>query len=596
MSYNLNMKKRIRHFNLDENFDFREIKNMSLDELKGLSSDIKNLIIDRCSEFGGHLSSNLGIINLTIALFRAFDFDKDKIIFDIGHYTYPYKILTGRPLRNLRRENGCDGFQKRSESKYDFYDAGHSSTSISAAVGFAKVRDLNKENYSCIAFVGDGGIANGLCFEALNNLIVDNTKIIVVLNDNEMSISPTIGGLSVILKGIRKNPFASIVFKDANFEYIGPVDGDNFRQMQVAFNRAKKSKRSVILHVKTLKGEGYKYAQEDQIGEFHFVNPFDKITGRALINNANLNRKSFSKVFADLVDKEMEHNEKIISICPSTTVGACLTDVFKKYPERTFDCGISEEHSAIFANALGINNFKVYLFMYSTFLQRAYDEIIHDVARMNSNVTFLIDRSGLIGPDGETHQGIYDESFFYSIPNVVISMPHDEADAIKLFNLSKAYFHPFGIRYPAFYKVNEINYVSDKEIKFGEWEYVIDSSSDLAFITFGPHLNDIYKLIKNKNVTLINALFLKGFNDSEVIKLNKFKKIYIYDPYGVETGFSSHLLLKLNKVGFNGKVKIKALPLSFISKGTIEEQEKRLNVEPIDAYNDFLDFIKDENN
>ncbi len=589
------MKKEIRRFILDENFDFHEIKNMSIDELRQLSADIKELIIDRCSEFGGHLSSNLGIINLTIALFRAFDFDKDKIVFDIGHYTYPYKILTGRPLRNLRTENGCDGFQKRSESKYDFYDAGHSSTSISAAVGFAKVRDLNHENYSCVAFVGDGGIANGLCFEALNNLIVDNTKIIVVLNDNEMSISPTIGGLSVILKGIRMNRFASIVFKNANFEYIGPVDGDDFKQMSIAFARAKKSKRSVILHVKTLKGEGYKYAEEDQIGEFHFVHPFDKKTGKSSINLLE-GKKSFSKIFADLVDKEMENNEKVISICPSTTVGSCLTEVFKKYPERTYDCGISEEHSAIFANALAINDFKVYLFMYSTFLQRAYDEILHDVARMNSNVTFLIDRAGLIGPDGETHQGIYDESFFYSIPNVALSMPHDEDDAIKLFNLSKKYDKPFGIRYPAVYKIKENSYVSNKTIEFGEWDYVFKNSTINAFITVGPHLNDIYSLLKDKNVTLINALFLKGYKKEEINKLMNFKKIYIYDPYGVETGFASHLIYDLITNGYKGEIKVKAVPLEFIQKGTIDQQEARLRLTPHDAIEEFNEFINNENN
>lgn len=588
------MRQEIRRFKLDENFDFKVIKNLSIDELKALSLDIRNLIIDRCSEFGGHLSSNLGIINLTLALFRSFDFDKDKIIFDIGHYSYPYKILTGRPLRNLRKSDGCDGFQKRSESKYDFYDAGHSSTSISAAVGFAKVRDLNNENYNCLAFVGDGGIANGLCFEALNNLIVDNTKIIIVLNDNEMSISPTIGGLSTILKGIKHNPFASIVFKDANFEYIGPVDGDNFKQMKVAFDRAKKTPRSVILHVKTQKGEGYKYASEDQIGEFHFVHPFDKATGKPL-KNPYEGKKSFSKIFSKLVDKEMEENAKAITICPSTTVGSYLIDVMKKYPNRTYDCGISEEHSAIFANALAINDFKVYLFMYSTFLQRAYDEIIHDIARMNSNVTFMIDRCGLIGPDGETHQGIYDESFFYSIPNVTLAMPHDETDAIKLFKIAKTYDKPFGLRYTPTYSIKDDDYISNKEIKFGEWEYIKEDSDEVAFVTFGPHLNDINRLLKEDKITIINALFVKNYNEEEVIKLSKFKKIYVYDPYGVESGFSANLLLALNKLSFSGKLNIKALPLEFISKGTIDEQEKRLSINPEAVVAEFLEF-KNGNN
>ncbi len=585
------MKKEIRRFKLDENFDFNIIKDLSIDELNALSDDIRELIIDRCSTYGGHLSSNLGIIKLTIGLFRAFDFNKDKVIFDIGHYSYPYKILTGRPLTKLRQEDGCDGFQKRSESKFDIYDAGHSSTSISAALGFAKARDLHHENHHCLAVVGDGAIANGLCFEALNNLIVDNTKIIVVLNDNEMSISPTIGGLSIILKGIKRNPFASIIFKDANFEYIGPVDGDNFKQMQVAFERAKKTKRSVILHVKTKKGEGLNYAMEDQIGEFHFVHPFNKETGKP-IALPNPNRKSFSKIISTLIDEEMFKNSKVISICPSTTVGACLTDVFSKYPDRTYDCGISEEHSAIFANALAINDFKVYLFMYSTFLQRAYDEIIHDVARMNSNVTFLIDRGGLIGADGETHQGIYDVSFFYSIPNVAISMPHDEVDARNLFELSKTYHHPFGIRYTPTYLVKEGDYISDKKLNFGGWDYVINESKDVAFITFGPHLNDIYRRLKDQNVTLINSLFIKNYNEEELLKLLTFKKIFIYDPYTVETGFGANLVNDLIKHGFKGDIKTRCVPLSFISKGTIEAQEKRLNLDPESVLKEFNEFIK----
>lgn len=585
------MKKEIRRFKLDENFDFNIIKDLSIDELNALSDDIRELIIDRCSTYGGHLSSNLGIIKLTVGLFRSFDFNKDKIIFDIGHYSYPYKILTGRPLTKLRQEDGCDGFQKRSESKYDIYDAGHSSTSISAAIGFAKARDLNHENHHCLAVVGDGAIANGLCFEALNNLIVDNTKIIVVLNDNEMSISPTIGGLSIILKGIKRNPFASIIFKDANFEYIGPVDGDNFKQMKVAFERAKKTTRSVILHVKTKKGEGLKYAMEDQKGEFHFVHPFNKETGKP-IALPDPTKKSFSKIISDLVDEEMSNNQKVISICPSTTVGACLTDVFKKYPDRTYDCGISEEHSAIFANALAINDFKIYLFMYSTFLQRAYDEIIHDIARMNSDVTFLIDRGGLIGADGETHQGIYDVSFFYSIPNVTLSMPHDETDAKNLFNLSKTYHHPFGIRYTPIYFEKEGDYVSNKNLNFGEWDYVLNKSSEVAFLTFGPHLNGIYRALKDDDIALINTIFIKNYNEEEIVRLLKFKKIFIYDPYTVETGFGANLVNDLIKHGYKGEIKTRCVPLSFISKGTIESQEKRLNLDPSSVIKEFKEFIR----
>ena len=581
-----------KHFTLDESFDFKIIKDLSLDELNVLSNDVRELIIDRCSEFGGHLSSNLGIVNLTIGLFRSFDFDRDKVIFDIGHYTYAYKILTGRPLRNLRLENGTDGFQRMSESKYDFYDAGHSSTSISACVGFAKARDFKRENYHCLAVVGDGGIANGLCFEALNNLIVDNTKIIIILNDNEMSISPTIGGLSCILKGIKYNPFASYVFKDTNFEYIGPVDGDNFKEMAKAFERAKKTKRSVLVHVKTKKGLGYKYAMEDKVGEFHYVNPFEKTTGHPK-RNFKAGLVSFSETFANLLDEEMASNRNAVAICPSTTVGASLTDVFSKYPLRTFDCGISEEHSAVFAASLGVNGYHPYLFMYSTFLQRAYDEIIHDITRLNVPCTILIDRAGLVGADGETHQGIYDDSFFFSIPNIALAMPHDVEDAKKLFEIAKTYEHPFAIRFTPNYKYEEDDFVSTKPIKFGAWDVVKKSKNKKNIIlSLGPHINDIYRAFKdNDEVTIVNALFMKEYNEEEILKLSKYKKVYVYDPYGVETGFCSNILLNLNKVGFKGKIRTRAIPLQYITKGTKAEQEKRISVDVESFIADFNDFI-----
>lgn len=565
-------------FVLDENFDFHIIPKLSNSELNELSKEIKQLIIDKCSEYGGHLSSNLGITNLTIALFKSFDFDKDKIIFDIGHNSYPYKILTGRPLTKLRQADGIDGFQKINESKYDVYDAGHSSTSLSAALGFAKVRDLKKENYNVIAFVGDGGVANGLCFEALNNLVTVNTKIIIILNDNEMSISPTTGGLSAILKGIRKNPVVKIVFKDANFEYYGPIDGDNFDQLTKGFEKAKKSKRSVILHVKTAKGEGYKYAEDDSVGEYHFVNPFDKATGKPK-NLLPANNVSFSGVFAKLLKEDMDKDKNTIAICPSTTVGAKVTDIFNEFEGRAFDVGISEEHSAIFANAFGVNDYHTYLLMYSTFLQRAYDELLHDVARSNKHVTLLIDRCGLIGHDGETHQGIYDDGFFYSIPNFVLAMPKNEEDAVRLFKYAKTYKHPLAIRYPANYLDNGIK-LGAKEINDRKFELLKKGTNkNLAIVSVGPHTLDIYKNLKNEDLTIYNALFLKGYDEESPNELLSFKEVFIYDAYGLENGFVSNLVLDLIKRNYKGKITVRALPNEFITKDDVIAQERKFSVD-----------------
>ena len=578
-----------KNLKLDENFDFHVIPFLSKNELNELSKNIKNLIIDQCSKFGGHLSSNLGITNLTIALFRSFDFDKDKIIFDIGHNSYPYKILTGRPLTNLRQSNGIDGFQKINESKYDVYDAGHSSTSLSAALGFAKVRDLNHEDYNVIAFVGDGGLANGLCFEALNNLVIADTKIIIIINDNEMSITPTTGGLSAILKGIRKNPFVKIVFKDAKFEYLGPVDGDDFSQLKKAFDKAKKSSRSVVLHIKTSKGEGYKYSEEDHTGEYHFVNPFNKETGKPKIDLGK-NLVSFSQIFADLVHEDMLKNEKSIAICPSTTVGAKLGNLFNELKDRTFDVGISEEHSAIFANSFAVNGYHAYLFMYSTFLQRAYDELIHDIARTNQHVTLLIDRCGLIGHDGETHQGIYDDGFFYSIPNFVLAMPKDKKDAKRLLDYAKKYKHPMAIRYTANYKdFNDVDLSQNEDINERKFDLLQKGNSNkIALISMGPHLLNLISELKGHDVNIFNALFLKDFELDAVNDLLKYENLYIYDPYGVENGFTANFVLTLNKLGYKGKIYTRAIPLSFVGKGNILEQEILNKVDVSSVVKDIL--------
>lgn len=584
--------KESNKFNTKE-IDFNYIKSLSNDELFKVSKDIKNQIIKACSEFGGHLSSNLGTTNLTISLCRVFDFNKDKIIFDIGHSTYAYKILTGRKLDNLRESNGVAGFSRVKESQYDFYDGGHSSTSISAALGFAKARDLNKEKYDVIAVIGDGSIANGLPFEAINNLSTLNTKVIIVLNDNEMSIAPTQGGLHKILKGLNDSEFANNIFGENKLQYLGPVDGDNFEEMEKVFLNAKNIKNSSLIHVRTKKGSGFKYAEEDKTGKFHFTQPFDIETGNQKIIFPQT-KKSFSKYFSSLLDKELEENKKCVAICPSTTVGAELIDVFSKHKDRTFDVGICEEHSLIFASSFAMNDFKTYVLIYSTFLQRAYDEIIHDITRLNTKVTLLIDRCGLIGRDGETHQGIYDDGFLYSIPNLCVAMPKDEFDAKNLFEFQKTYNNPFAIRYASFYMDNSF-YKNDEDDKIHDfnWKILKQGNNNLCVVTFGPHILDLYDRLINDDVTIINALFIKGYDLNSIKMLLNYKKIYIYDPYGVESGFASNVLLTLNKLSYKGEVIIKAIPLEFVNSGSILEQEIREKVDVESAYQEIKGIINE---
>lgn len=584
--------KESNKFNLNE-IDFSYLKSLSIDELFNVSKDIKNQIIKACSKFGGHLSSNLGTTNLTISLCRVFDFNKDKIIFDIGHSTYAYKILTGRPLVNLRESNGVAGFSRVKESKYDFYDGGHSSTSISAALGFAKARDLNKEKYDVIAVIGDGSIANGLPFEALNNLSTLNTKVIIILNDNEMSIAPTKGGLHKVLKNLSDSEFINNIFGENKLQYLGPVDGDNFKEMEQAFLQAKNIKNSSLIHVRTKKGSGLKYAEEDKTGKFHFTPPFDIETGNQIIIFPQ-SKKSLSKYFSNLLDKELEENKKCVAICPSTTVGAELIDVFSKHKDRTFDVGICEEHSLIFASSFAMNNFKTYVLIYSTFLQRAYDEIIHDITRLNTKVTLLIDRCGLIGRDGETHQGIYDDGFLYSVPNLCVAMPKDEFDAKNLFEFQKSYDKPFAIRYTSFYMDNSF-YKNNENEKINDfnWKILKKGNDNLCVVTFGPHILDLYDRFVDDDVTIINALFIKGYDLNSIKMLLNYKKIYIYDPYGVESGFASNVLLTLNKFLYQGKVIIKAIPLEFVNSGSILEQEIIEKVDVESAYQEIKGIINE---
>ncbi len=549
------------------------LKNKTEKELINISTEIRKYIIESVSKTGGHLSSNLGIVDLTVALHKVFDFNKDKIIFDVGHQCYTHKILTGRKLETLRQFKGISGFQSLKEG--DDYEAGHSSTSLSAAIGFAISRDLDKKNNSVIAIIGDGSIGNGVSYEALNHIGSLPNNIIVILNDNEMSITKNVGGLHNALDKIRsdmkynkvkkttKNIFGrvpivgvksvglltkikksfkrlynneGIIFEDLGFDYYGPINGHDYKELELYLNIAKKAKGPVLLHVITEKGKGYIHSENDLLGNWHGVGKFDIETG--------LGSKK-GTIGADIAStylyNMMKTDKSIIAITPAMMNGSKLTKIEADFKKQFIDVGIAEEHGMIVANALGLSNKKPYIFIYSSFLQRSYDQLIHDVAKMKSNVVICIDRCGVIGDDGSSHQGIYDISFMLPIPNLIIAHPKDSVELNSILKLSLDIKQPMAIRYSK-NSYEETSLVSD--IKLGSWE-TLKTGKDAVIISYGDFLTNALNIadrLKKDNikVEVINARFIKPV-DTAVLKRIENKKIFVYEEACKIGSLGSHL-------------------------------------------------------
>ena len=608
-------KKELRHVNIAEIKDPTFLKELSYKELDLLSKDICNYIVDMTAINGGHLSSNLGVIDATIAMCRTFDFSQDKLIFDVGHQCYTYKILTGRSLERLRKSDGVSGFQKLSESPYDHFECGHSSTSISVAKGMAVARDLNKENYDIVAFIGDASIANGLAFEGLNNLANGENKVIIILNDNDMSITKPVGGLAKTFRKLsnsslyrrskhayqrvmkktrfgrwilgwtgkiknwfKRHVMAMNIFDNIGITYIGPVDGHNIKAMEAAFKKTKNYDKSSIIHIKTIKGKGYKYAENDDSGKWHGVGSFDKESGKV---NKDEKLVSWSTIYSKAILEEMSENPNAVAVIPATAVGSELQPVFELYPTRAYDVGIAEEHALTMSGGLAASGKHPIVSIYSTFLQRAFDELSHDIARMNLNATILIDRAGLVGEDGNTHQGIYDESFLLATPNTVVAMASRESEAFGLFKESFNNHGVFCIRYP---RSKVLPNGEKEELNFGKWKKEL-SGKDTAIVSVGPLTLDLKKLLEEnkKDVSLYNAIYMKPMDDelisSEIIKN---KRIIIYDAYSIENGFAQYLSVKLISLGYKGEIIIKSISDVFVDHASINEQLDKFALQPED--------------
>ncbi len=546
------------------------LKDLNLEQLDELCCELRKFTINSVAKTGGHLSSNLGIVELTVGMHHVFDAPSDKFIFDVGHQTYIHKLLTGRApyFGTLRQYQGLSGFQKRDESVYDCYEAGHSSTSISAAIGMAIARDLNHGDNEVIAVIGDASIVSGEALEALNHLGSIKNKVIVIFNDNAMSISQPVGGFHEFLAKVRisnryidlKNdvrPFArknrvtslffsaaknikdffrrslmvDSIFQNFNLQYYGPVDGNNLNEVIKALKIAKKSKNSIVLHFNTKKGLGYQQAQDDTTGCWHGIGPFDVKTGLTHISKSS--KTSWSCIVASHLEKQMEGDPDIVAITPAMIKGSCLDHIFDKFPERAIDVGIAEQHGATSISGLAIGGKKPFLSIYSSFMQRAYDQLNHDLARMNIPCLISVDRAGVVGSDGPTHHGVFDIGFLLPLPNIVLFAPRDSYEAKLLMNTAFIKNdRPYFIRLPR-NSVEDIPCSTDKTIDIGTWEATgHESEYDLTIVCYGDNVNKVishFKAHKYK-ARVINARFLKPMDSKFLAQLaGEIKPVIVYE-------------------------------------------------------------------
>lgn len=553
-----------------------QVKKYSKSELNVLCDELRSTIFETVTRCGGHLASNLGAVESTVALFYVFDFPKDKIIFDVGHQCYTYKLLSGRAdkFSTLRQAGGISGFPKRMESEYDSYDTGHAGTSVSAAIGLAKARDLLGGEGHVIAYIGDGSFNNGLVYEALSSLKILNTKVLIILNDNGMSISPTVGGMYDIIAQIKESGSADNIklLESFGLTYLGVKNGNDLEEMVDAMQEAKGllEKGSVLLHIATKKGKGYEFSEEHPTNT-HGVPP----VGSPKV-------KEYSEVLGESLCALAEKDSKVTVVSAAMKEALGLAEFFEKYPERAFDVGICEENAATLCAAMAAGGLKPYYAIYSTFLQRSFDEIIHDVCAQDMPVTFCIDRAGISGADGETHQGVFDLSYLSLIPNLTIAVPKDTEELEKMLQFSATYTHPLAIRYPRAGKV--LFSGEDKPIKVGEWEYLQKGKNSKATILAAGErcliiAMKVAQALKEegKEVDVVNARFVKPL-DSKLLKELKSEHLITMEDNVFLGGFGSAVNGEMIKLGKEVKIKNFAYRDEFIPQGSVSQLQSDYGV------------------
>ncbi|MCY6483764.1 1-deoxy-D-xylulose-5-phosphate synthase [Clostridium aestuarii] len=603
---------------LDNYSDFRDLKKMQFNKLKKMSNEIRHFLIDNISNTGGHLASNLGIVELTLSLYKVFNLDEDKIIWDVGHQTYVHKILTGRKeeFHTLRKFGGLSGFPKKCESKYDMFETGHSSTSLSAALGMARARDLSKRKHHVVAVIGDGALTGGMALEALNDVGYRKTDLTIILNDNQMSIAKNVGGMSTYLSKIRIDPkynkfkrnfehalkktnFGSglaeslvkiksgikqivvpgMFFEDLGIKYIGPIDGHNIKEVSKVLSMAKKIKGPVIIHTITKKGKGYKFAEKNP-GKFHGVSPFDKVTGEIKSSN-----KTYSKVFGDKMIALASKDSRIVAITAAMRDGTGLKKFSSEFKKRFFDVGIAEQHAVTLAAGMATEGLKPVFAVYSTFLQRAYDQVIHDVCQQNLPVIFAIDRAGIVGKDGETHQGVFDISYLSHMPNMTIMSPKCTDELGNMLEWALTQNYPIAIRYPRGGDIDKSNLIAQKKFTRGNWE-IIHDKGNVAIIAAGRMVQSALQ-VKEKmqslgiEVTVINACFIKPIDKKILNKLVKENyKIVTLEDNVLHGGLGTLVIEYINSISSSVKVLNLGFEDKFILHGDVDVLYKLNGLDP----------------
>lgn len=596
-----------------------DIKKITFNELPQLAEEIRGFLIENLSHTGGHLASNLGVVELTIALHEVFDLPEDKLVWDVGHQCYTHKILSGRKdgFEHLRKEGGISGFPKRCESACDIFDTGHSSTSISAGLGLVKARDIKGEGHQIVSIIGDGSLTGGMAYEALNNAAELDENFIIVLNDNNMSISKNVGGMSNYLNNIRttegyagfktnleavlskipllgsklvkilKRAKGSIkqlvipgmLFENMGITYLGPIDGYNIPQMIRTFEKAKRVNGSVLVHVLTQKGRGYEPAVL-QPAKFHGTAAFDVATGTPL---KQIDKDSYTDVFGKTLMGIGENNREVVAITAAMPEGTGVKHFAEKFPERFFDVGIAEEHAVTFAAGLAVGGMTPVVALYSSFMQRAFDQAMHDVCMQNLHVVFAIDRAGIVGNDGETHHGDFDLSYFSMMPNMTVLAPKNGWELEEMLKFAIAYSGPIAIRYPkgdAYDGLKEYR----QPIKLGSAE-IIYEEVDIALVAVGSMVKvaeDVRAKLKErgKKVTLVNARFVKPLDNEMLKAIARKHKLVVTLEENVQTGgFGEQVANYYNDNEIGVKVQVIAVPDYFVSHGSVEYLMKQIKMD-----------------
>lgn len=599
------------------------LKDLNKKQLEALAGEIRAFLIEKCSITGGHIGPNLGVVELTIALHKAFNSPKDKFLWDVGHQAYVHKILTGRASQfdTLRQFKGLCGFPKLVESEHDMWETGHSSTSLSAAMGMAAARDIKGDKNFVVPIIGDGALTGGMALEALNHIGHEKTNMIVILNDNEMSIAPNVGALHDVLGRLRtakeysraKEDLESLIhkipmvgdklaataervkdslkylvvsgvfFEELGFKYLGPIDGHDFEALEKTLEYAKKVQGPVLVHVLTKKGKGYKPAEDDTIGTWHGTGPYKMETGAFV--KSSTKGPAWSSLVAESVRKCMKEDNRIVTITPAMPVGSKLEGIQKDFPNRFFDVGIAEQHATTMAAGLATQQMKPFLSIYSTFLQRAYDQVLHDIARPNLNVFIGIDRAGLVGADGETHQGVFDISFLRHIPNIVLMMPKDENEGQHMVKTAIDYNDgPIALRYP---RGNGLGVEMDAEMKalpIGSWE-VLREGSDAVILTFGTTIPMALKAAEQLayqgiDVRVVNARFIKPMDEVMLHGIMQENlPILTIEESLLQGGFGSAVLeFAFDKKYRNVQIERIGIPDEFIEHGEVDLLLEEINV------------------